>query len=135
MQFYIQKKDNQKYIYVFGVVPASLQISYTVGQDQGTLTNGISYDFDGNYHREGLNNTTQTTTKFCTYQDNCVCIVIKSEIHLKVCYWERHLSWVDFDCHILLSQFSTVYNAQGPLTTESPEAPSWHSNGLSLWWR
>ena len=31
----------------------------------------------------------------------------------------------------MLSQFSTVYNAQGPLTTESPEAPSWHSNGLS----
>ena len=31
----------------------------------------------------------------------------------------------------LLSQFSTVYNAQGPLTTESPEAPFWHSNGLS----
>ena len=30
-----------------------------------------------------------------------------------------------------MSQFSTVYNAQGPLTTESPEAPSWHSNGLS----
>ena len=30
-----------------------------------------------------------------------------------------------------VSQFSTVYNAQGPLTTESPEAPSWHSNGLS----
>ena len=34
-----------------------------------------------------------------------------------------------------VSQFCTVYNAQGPLTTESPEAPSWHSNGLSLWWR
>ena len=30
-----------------------------------------------------------------------------------------------------MSQFSTVYNAQGPLTTESPEAPFWHSNGLS----
>ena len=37
----------------------------------------------------------------------------------------------NIDLNDTLSQFSTVYNAQGPLTTESPEAPSWHSNGLS----
>ena len=35
----------------------------------------------------------------------------------------------------VVSLFSTVHYATGPLTTESPEALSWHSYGVSFWWR